>query len=126
MRPLRIPAVSRQGEQEKQHAKQILALGYPGNRFDIDGMQGEERSHHSAAPDEAGCRSQYPKQQQYIKDVENYVRAMMPCRIEIKELVIERVGQPCHGMPVSCVVGGERPFDRLPAESALDMVFAVT
>ena len=51
----RVPSVSSQREQEKQHAQQVLALGYPHYRFHIDGVQRKQCGHHEAAACEPGC-----------------------------------------------------------------------
>src|SRR5208283_1430241 len=45
----------------------------------------------------------------------------MPARIGPKELVIKGVGHPGQGVPVVVVVSGERPLDRFPLQSGLDV-----
>ena len=91
-RSLRIPAIRAQGEQEEQHAEQVLSLGNPGYRLDIDGLEREERRDHGAAGNVSGSARQHPEQQQHVHDVQREIHQMRPGRIEAEDLHIERVG----------------------------------
>src|ERR1039458_7633850 len=45
----------------------------------------------------------------------------MASRIELKELAIRGVRQPCQGMPIGSIVGGESPRDRIPVKPGLSV-----
>ena len=117
----RVPSVSSQREQEKQHAEQVLALGHPHYRFDVDGVQRKQRRHHEAAACGPGRLQQDPEQQRYIERMQQYIGAVMASRIELKELAIQGVREPGHGMPIGLIVSGESPRDRVPGEPGLNV-----
>jgi hypothetical protein len=46
---------------------------------------------------------------------------VMSGRVQVKELIVERVGKPGKGMPVGVLRGGPCPGDRRGAESIVDV-----
>src|SRR5664280_3514412 len=53
--------------------------------------------------------------------MEQYICAVMASRFELKELAIQGVRKPGHGMPIGLIVAGESPLDRVPVESGLNV-----
>ena len=86
---VRVPAIGAQGEQEEQHAQQVLALGNPGDGLHIDGMQRKQRSHHRAAAGESGGPPQHPEEQQNVQHVQQEIDNVRPGGIQPEELEIE-------------------------------------
>ena len=117
----RVPVVSVKGEQEEQHAENILALCYPGHRFDIDRMQCEQRAHNQTGPGQPGRPPQQKKQQHCIGGVQQEIDVVVADRIELKDLAIQGMRQPSQRMPVSVAKSRERPFHRVPSQAALNL-----
>ena len=57
-----VPRVGIQREQKKQHAQNVLSLGRPCNRLDIDRMQRKQCGNHQAAPAESRGALQQQKE----------------------------------------------------------------
>ena len=53
--------------------------------------------------------------------MEQYICAVMASRFELKELAIQGVRKPGHGMPIGLIVAGESPLDRVPVEPGLNV-----
>ncbi len=117
----RIPSIGAQCQQEEHHAQQVLALGNPRHRLDVDRVQREKRSDHRAAACVSGCPPQHPEQQHHVDDVQQQVRLVMPARIQIEQLAIQRVREPGQGMPVRGVQRRKAPLDGLPAQTRLHL-----
>jgi hypothetical protein len=49
--------------------------------------------------------------------MQNNPREMMPRRIQAKQLVVERVGDPAQRMPIRLLGRSERPSDRIAAQA---------
>src|SRR5882762_5686446 len=75
--PRHVSQIKPERQQAKEGAEDILALRYPGDRFDVHGMQGEESSDEPAAPNCAGHRTKQSKQQQAIGGVKQKIGEMM-------------------------------------------------
>ena len=73
-------------------------------------------------PARPGRLQQDPEQQHYIERMQQYIGAVMASRIELKELPVQSVRKPGHGMPIGLIVGGESPRDRVPGEPRLNVV----
>ena len=48
---LRVEYIGAYGENPEESAQHIFTLGYPGNRFHVQGMQGKQHRHEGAAPE---------------------------------------------------------------------------
>lgn len=46
---------------------------------------------------------------------------MVPNGIELEELTIQGMGQPCERMPVGSLKAGEGPFHRIPGQARANM-----
>ena len=83
-----------QGEQEEQHAQQVLALGNPGDRLHIDGVQRKKRGHHRAAAGESRGPPQHPEKQQDVQRMQQKIDDVRSGGIQAEELEVQRVREP--------------------------------
>jgi len=97
------------GEQPEESGKNILSLGHPGDGFHVERVKGKQSRYESALPGRFGHPVKNEKEQQCICNVEQEIGQMMPSRVQPKELNVEHVGHPCHGMPVWGMTGRECP-----------------
>ena len=74
------------GQHPKSCAEQILARGDPGDRLDIDRVDGEQTSDHSGSPKRSGQPDEADEQKQGIDQVQGYVGPMMPPGMQVWEL----------------------------------------
>ena len=86
--PLLIPSVCAEREQKKEHAQYVLALCNPGHRFDVDGMQREQRGYHGAAAGVTRGRLQHPEQQHHVEGVQEQAGGMVRTGVEAEPLAI--------------------------------------
>ena len=108
------------GEEAEAGAKDVFALGNPGNGFNVDGVQGEEGGNKGAAAERAGHSLKESKYQERVEGVEKKIGGMVSGWLEAEELAIEHVGEPGQRMPVAGVAGGESPTPAVQAETAPD------
>jgi hypothetical protein len=108
-------------EHPEESGKNILSLCHPGDGFYVKRVEGEQSRYESALPGLFGHPVKNEKEQQCICNVEQKVGQMMVARFQSKELNIEHVGHPCHGMPVCGMTGCECPPNRSNRNAALDM-----
>ena len=115
-------------QSHRQHpeegGKDILALGYPGDRFYVERVKGKESRHKGAPPECSGHPVEDEKEQERIGKVEQEVGEMVPCRLQPEELDIYHVGDPGQGMPVAGMAGGACPKDPLHGKAVLDVPVA--
>ena len=105
----------------EEGGKDILALGYPGDRFYVERVKGKESRHKGALP-ECFCHPvKDEKEQERTGKVEQEIGEMMPSRLQPKELHIYHVGDPGQGMPVCGMAGGECPCDPLHGKAVLNV-----
>ena len=78
--PAGVPRVGQQREQEEEAAQQILPLGYPGDRFDMQGMQGQRGPRKGAPPHRAGQPPRKEKEQAGMTGMKHQVDQMVPTR----------------------------------------------
>ncbi len=117
----RIPAVGAQCQQEEQRTEHVFALGNPGHRLNIDGMEREQRRHHQAAPLEARGPPQHQEENEGVQGVQQHVHQVRPGRIKVKELAIQLVRHPGDRMPVRGHRGLHCPFDGGQRQPSLNM-----
>src|SRR5580700_9247946 len=108
-------------EEKEEHAEHILALGGPGDRFDVDGVQGEQCGHQKTWPGRSGGPKQEQKKENGIRSVKQEIRVVMTGRIQVEELVVERMREPGQRMPVSLAKGCERPLHGIPCQAVLNL-----
>jgi hypothetical protein len=84
-------------------------------------VKGKQSRYESALPGRFGHPVKNEKEQQRICNVEQEIGQMMPSRFQPKELNIEHVGHPCHGMPVCGITGRECPPNCLCRNTILDV-----
>jgi len=78
-----------QGEQEEQHAQHILALGGPGNGFNIDRVQRKQRAHYQAGPGDSGRLAQQKKKEYSISRVQQKICVVTTSGIKAKDLAVQ-------------------------------------
>ena len=115
----RVPTIYAQREQEEHHAEQVLALGDPGDGFNVDGVESEKRGDHRATSDGAGSSPQYPKQQYYVDDVQQEIGLMMAAGVEAEHPAVQRVREPGERVPIGSAERRERPLHGRYVQSAL-------
>ena len=108
-RPPDIAAVGQEGEHEEQRAEDVLAFRDPGDRFNVQGMQPEQRSHQGASPEGPRHQPQRDEQQDRVGRVQCDVDRMVPARpvLDAEEVAVEHVGKHRHRMPVAHCNGSE-------------------
>jgi len=130
VRPLGIPGVGKDRKQEKKCAENIFSLCDPGDRLDVERMQGEQGCGEQAGSGALCDPLQKQKEQYRVQRMDEYIVEVMAGRIQGKQLVIERVREPRKRMPVRSLGGGERPLDGGPAQAVMNVrvggnVFAI-
>ena len=75
-----------EGEEEEEGAEDVFAFGEPGDRFNVQGMDGEEGGDKGARPLGASHLAQDEEKQESIGQVEEEVVEMVPTGIQAKEL----------------------------------------
>jgi hypothetical protein len=76
-----IPRICAQGQKEKATTEDILSLGHPGHRFDMQRVQAKEGGYKSTTPGRGGDSAQSKEQQQCVNYVNDNVNAMVPAGI---------------------------------------------
>jgi hypothetical protein len=109
------------GEHPEESGKNILSLGHPGDGFHVERVKGKQSRYESALPGCLGHPVKNEKEQQRICNVEQEICQMVPSRFQSKELNIEHVGHPGHGMPVCGITGRKGPPNRLRCNTVPDM-----
>jgi hypothetical protein len=98
-----------QGEQPKEGAEDIFAFGDPGDRFDVQGMQGKESGDQRTQPELRGQAVQEEQEKQGVGNMEQHTGQVVAGGIESVELAVEHVGEPGQGVPIVGIDRGECP-----------------
>ena len=118
---LHVADVSSEREETEEGAEDVLAFADPGDRFNVQWMQGEDGGDKGAPPKSAGHLPEEGKEQRGVGDMQDETRQMHLARAATEELVVEHVGNPGQGMPVASVTGGEGPAERGQSEATLNV-----
>ena len=84
-------------------------MGYPRNRFNVQGMNGKQSADKSASPNTTRRFLQQQKEQDDIENVEKKIRKVMTTGIHLKQLVVHHVRDPSERMPVGFNRGRKCP-----------------
>src|SRR5689334_21896556 len=79
-------------------------------------MPSKERSYACASPARARQCIQCKKQENRIGSMQQNIRKVVACGIQVVNLAVQHVGQPRQRMPVACVKS-ERPNEAFGAET---------
>jgi len=120
-----ITNIGGQCKQPEQGAQDILALGYPGDRFDVHRMNRKCRCDKCAWPERVGHFSKNRKEQQGICKVEKQIYKMHPAWVGAEQLTIQHQGQPRQGLPVSEVAGCKRPDNAVRGQAVQNVLVFV-
>ena len=112
--------VSPQCQHEEQPAEQAFPLGEPGDRFDVQRMNGEDRGHEGAWPKPAGHAPENKEEKDRRSAVQQDVGEMVAVGLQTIELVIGQVGDPGDRCPLAAVRGRACPANPLGAETLAD------
>src|SRR5439155_21336945 len=113
----RIFDIRPQAQEPEESAQDIFAFGDPRHRFNVEGVQGEERSYESAAPKGARHLLEEEKQDQSVGQVEEEVDQVMGAGTQAEKLDVKHVGDPGQGVPIRRVRRGESPDGPLPTQT---------
>ena len=97
---LHVADIGGHGQEPEEGAQNILALGHPGHRFDVERMPGEEGGHQRAAPSRAGQAQEHAKEQERVGQVKEQAGQVVAGGFEPVKLAVQLVRQPCQRMPV--------------------------
>lgn len=89
-----------QRQHEKRCAQYILSLSYPRHRFNVQRVNGKERSYEGAFPNRTGHSLEHQKEQQHRHRMKNDVGKVMAASVQSIQLAIEHVGKRGKRMPV--------------------------
>jgi hypothetical protein len=104
-----ITAIGPERQQAEQRAQNILALGNPGDRFHVQGMQREQSRHEPTAPRKTRDSSQKEIEEQGVAQVEDHIDEVVEPRIRAGYLAIQHERKPCERVPVGGMERSERP-----------------
>ena len=119
--PLEPARVGADREQEEERAQHVLARGDPGDRLDVQRVEGEQRRHDRAARRAAGQARQQQEQDDGVRGVKGDVHQVERSRRHAPELGVEQVREQRQRMPVVEHRLGEGPGDSGPAQPLADI-----
>src|ERR1039458_3831842 len=116
-----VPGIRPNRQQEEERAEDVLALGSPSHRFDVQRMQGKQCRHQGTSPQRAGHAPQQQEEHKGISDVKAHTHQVGSSGLEAEELTVQHMGKPGQRMPVAGVAGLKGPNNILPLQPALNM-----
>jgi hypothetical protein len=105
------------GPQIKEGIKDVFALGGPGYRFHVDGMEAEQKRREErdrdtplhTRPVQEAPRDQ--EDQEGIQDMKGQVGGVEDPRVQTMDLIVQGEGDPSEWDPITGGVSGEGPFE---------------
>ena len=113
-RPASAPRI-RQPRQRRQEPKEggedILTLGDPSHRLDVQRVDSEQRRNEGAPPLRARCTTQQGEEQHCVCGVQPDIYQMMGNGIDTEQLDVQHVGEPRKREPIVAPERREGPAD---------------
>ncbi len=116
----RAPGMLDPGEQREhpeERAEEVLALGDPRHRLDVQRVEAEEGRHGRASRQRARPPPQQMEKEHGAPGVKSEADQMVAAGVEREEGHVEHVREPRQRVPVGCVESGERPAQAFEAEA---------
>src|SRR5439155_4946791 len=109
---------SAEAEQAEESAQHVFSLSDPGDRFDVEWMQGEKPGDERAAPKRAGHLLQKQEQEERVSSMKDQAGEVVPPRLKSEKLHVQHVGNPGERVPIGRVTALHSPRDAFPLDSA--------
>jgi hypothetical protein len=106
-----VAGVGVDSEEEEEGAEDVFTLGDPGDGFDVQGVEGEERRDEGAGPEGARHSIEDQEEEDGVEEVEEEAGEVVSSRCKAVEPGIKHVGQPRQGMPIAGVAGAKGPSE---------------
>jgi hypothetical protein len=116
-RPGRVERVGEKGEHPEHTAQRVLALGGPGDGFDVQGVDREDRRDEGARPRRAGELEEGEVEEHGGERVKRDVHEVVARGLESEEGVIDLEGDPRQRDPVRLIGLRKGPDERVAAQS---------
>ena len=114
-------AIGPQGEHEEQPAEHVAPLGHPGDRLDVQGMQGRTMPPPAHWAKALRSFATGPKTASPSSRVQQDVGQVVSGRMQAIELAVEHVGKHRERIPLAQRTIGESPDNSRPREAARDV-----
>ncbi len=113
--------VSAQGKQKEVALSSVLRSAIQTTNSTLIGCSANTAVPMKLRPVNPRRPPQDPKQQQGIQHMQRKIHLVVPTRLQLKQLDIERVRQPGQRMPIVKIRMQQRPLHRRPPQHPLDI-----
>jgi hypothetical protein len=108
--------IGQKGKEHQSHGENVFPLRNPGDGFDLNRMEAEEKSREESRPPVGKDFLNEEEHQRGVEKMKNHVVEMVPERLEVPDFVVQSIAQNLEGEVISHNRFRKDSEDPLPAQ----------